>query len=442
MLAEVLIFVPSVARFRFDYLTERLERSQIASLSLLAADSGMVDAELEAELLDNANVLNISLRRDTVRQLVLAGPMPAPVDFMVDLRQDDAMTLIRDAFETLFFGGGRIVRVIGQPVKGGGTLIDITMQEDPLRKAMFDYGRTILILSAAISISTAALLFVAVRRFMVQPINRVVRHIRNFQEAPEDARAIIQPKASVAELYDAETALQSMEMQLNQSLRQKERLAALGGAVSKISHDLRNILTTTQLLADRMEASDDPAVQRNAPKLVDSLSRAVNLCESTLTFGKAEEQAPDISYFPMRLLLEDVVEAENLAAEGTDIEIVLEAPDNIRMEADEEQIYRVVSNLVRNSRQVLASQKSGGTISVSGEETEQFWDIRISDDGPGVPERAIQTLFKPFEGSARTGGTGLGLAISADLVKGHGGTLELVENSTNGATFRIRLPKN
>lgn len=442
MLAEVLIFVPSVARFRFDYLSERLERSQIASLSLLATESGMVSPELEAELLNNADVINISLRRDAVRQLVLASPMPAPVDIMVDLRKDDAMTLIRGAMGSLFLGKDRVMRVIGAPVKGGGTLIDITLLEGPLRIAMLEYSRTILILSAVISITTAALLFFAVRRFMVQPINRVIRQIRQFQNAPEDARAIIQPKASVVELYDAEVALQSMETQLNQSLRQKERLAALGGAVSKISHDLRNILTTTQLLADRMEASDDPTVQRNAPKLVDSLSRAVNLCESTLTFGKAEEQAPDISYFPMKLLLEDVVEAEALAAEGTEIDISLDAPDAVRMEADEDQIFRVVSNLVRNARQVLSNQKGKGQIRVVGSEDDEHWDIRISDNGPGVPERTIQTLFKPFEGSARTGGTGLGLAISAELVKGHGGSLELVENSEKGATFRIRLPKS
>ena len=74
MLAEILIFVPSVARFREDYLLARLERAQIASLALLAND--MIDSELEAELLENAEVLNVVLRRDEVRQLMLSSPMP------------------------------------------------------------------------------------------------------------------------------------------------------------------------------------------------------------------------------------------------------------------------------------------------------------------------------------------------------------------------------
>lgn len=441
MLAEVLIFVPSVARFRYEYLTERMERAQIASLALLASTNDMLEPGLEAELLNNAGVLNISLTRDSVRQLVLASPMSSPIDHMVDLRKDSAMDLIRDAFDTLFNGDDRIVRVLGEPVYGGGVLIDATMREKPLRDAMIGYGRTILVLSAVISVFTGMLLFGAVRKFMVQPIQRVVRQIRNFQDTPEDARAIIQPKASMTELFQAEQALQSMETELNQSLRQKERLAALGGAVSKISHDLRNILTTTQLLADRMESSEDPSVQRTAPKLVESLSRAVNLCERTLSYGKAEEQPPEISHFPMSLLVQDVAEAEMLAVEGKPVEITYSAPEGVRMDADQEQIFRVVSNLVRNAVQVLLSQSDGGTVHIDGREEVDSWVISVADTGPGLPKRALDSLFKPFEGSVRAGGTGLGLAIGAELVKGHGGSLLLSENSDQGATFTIKLPK-
>jgi hypothetical protein len=69
MLAEILIFVPSIARFREDYLLNHLERAQIASLALLADD--MLDPKLEAELLENAGVFNVVLRRDEMRQLML-----------------------------------------------------------------------------------------------------------------------------------------------------------------------------------------------------------------------------------------------------------------------------------------------------------------------------------------------------------------------------------
>lgn len=441
MLAEVMIFVPSVSRFREDYLRERLERSQIASLSLLAAPDDMVSQDLQAELLDNAEVLNIVLRRDEMRELILSTPMPSVVDMTVDLRDHSPWTLIRDAFGTLINGGDRIIRVVGEPVKGGGNLIEATMKEGPLKAAMLDYGARIFWLSLGLSLSIATMLFFAVRMLIGRPINRVVRQIQNFQSAPEDARKIIEPKAHVTEFFKAETALAEMETELNASLLERKRLVALGGAVSKISHDLRNILTTTQLLADRMEMSEDPRVQRIAPKLVNSLSRAVNLCERTLSFGKAEEPAPTLSKFSVYKLIEDVAEAERLAIGDGDVKIAIKAPKRLNIWADQDQIFRVVSNLTRNARQVLMARPNGGDIIIeASEDAANYW-IRVSDTGPGLPPRARENMFKPFEGSARVGGSGLGLAISAELVTGHSGTLELLESTEAGTTFEVCLPK-
>lgn len=441
MLAEILIFVPSVSRFRLEYLQERLERSQIAVLAVLATPNDMVIDELERELLDNADVLNVVLRRDEMRELILASEIPAMVDANYDLRGASAWRLMSDAYATLSAEQDRVIRVIGEPVKGAGLLIEVSLEEAPLRASMLDYGLRILQLSLVISVITACLLFVAVRRFMVRPIERLVRHIKAYEEAPEDARRIIQPRETVAELLEAEVALNSMETQLSQSLRQKERLAALGGAVSKISHDLRNILTTTQLLADRMESSDDPRVARSAPKLVNSISRAVNLCESTLTFGKAEEKPPAITSVSLQTLFDDVAESERLAIEEEDITIAVADVGEMQADADHDQLHRVISNLVRNARQVLMGQDDGGTISLGAVEHPDGWALTVRDTGPGLPEKAIENIFKPFSGSVRKGGTGLGLAISAELVAGHGGRLELVENGPDGAAFQVWLPR-
>lgn len=440
MLAEILIFVPSVARFRVDYLQERLERSQIASLTLLATPNDMIEPELEAELLENAGVLNIVLRRDQIRELILSSPMPSTIGESYDLREPGAIELIQDVFATMVADEDRVIRVLGQPVKGAGLMIEVALEEAPLRDALWDYGRRILVLSAVISVFTACLLFLAVRAFMVRPIERLIRQIKKYEEAPEDARRIIQPKATVTEIFEAETALHSMETQLSQSLRQKERLAALGGAVSKISHDLRNILTTTQLLADRMEHSDDPRVQKSAPKLLNSLSRAVNLCESTLAFGKAEEASPTLRSVSMQQMFDDVVEAETLALTDGAVEIVAADVGGIEMQVDEDQIFRVVSNLVRNARQVLAAGK-GSRITLLGAQVADGWTITVRDNGPGLPPKALEHIFKPFEGNVRKGGTGLGLAISAELAGGHGGKLDLIDNSDQGATFQMWLPK-
>lgn len=439
MLAEVLIFVPSIARFRADFLLMRLKEAQIASLSQLAAEDAVSPA-LEAELLKNAEVFNVVLRRNEIRQLVLSSPIPAPISATYDLRMAGPWELIRDAMASLLNPDNQVIRVIGYPVQDAGILIEITMESGPLRTEMLDYGVRILLLSALISVVTAFLLFIAVRRLLVLPIRRVVRHMQAYAEAPEDARRVIEPEARVVELRVAEEALQSMQTQLTGALRQKERLAQLGGAVAKISHDLRNILTTAQLFADRIEGSADPVVARSAPKLVNSIARAVNLCESTLAFGKAEESPPRLTRFALRRLVEEMVEGEGLVAGGP-ITCLIDVPPSLTIRADAEQLHRVLTNLLRNSRQAIEATGQAGTIEISGGETDADWWIRIGDSGPGLPPKAREHLFAAFQGGARQGGIGLGLAIAAELVRGHGGRLELARSDSEGTEFIIRLPK-
>jgi signal transduction histidine kinase len=439
MLAEILIFVPSIARYRADFLLTRLKQAQIAALTQLATEE-MIMPELEAELLANAEVYNVVLRRDEVRQLVLSSPVPGDIHDTFDLRMAGPWELVRDAFALLADPEDRIIRVIGNPVQDAGTLIEVTMDTRPLRNAMVDYGLRILVLSALISVVTAILLFLAVRRLLVLPIRRVVRHMQTYAEAPEDARRVISPNADVEELRIAEEALQSMQTQLTGALRQKERLAQLGGAVAKISHDLRNILTTAQLFADRIEASADPVVARSAPKLVNSISRAVSLCESTLAFGKAEEPPPQLRRLNLAQLATEVVESEGLPSDAL-VTLLVDVPPGMMIRADGEQLYRVLSNLVRNARQAIDATGQSGSIEISAGEDEREWWIRVGDTGPGLPAKAREHLFSAFQGGARKGGTGLGLAIAAELVRGHGGQLELARSDGEGTEFAIHLPK-
>ncbi len=439
MLAEVFIFVPSIARFRQDYMVNRLERAQIASLALLADD--MIEPDLEQELLKNAGVYNVVLRRDEIRQLVLSSAMPKPVDETFDLRSPPASTLIMDAMKRLVTAEPQVVRVIGTPAQDAGLLIEITMPTEPLRTAMLDYGVRILLLSAVISIFTATLLFFAVRYFLVKPIKGVVSAMKSYAAAPEDARRIINPTASVKELADAEQALKSMQTDLTSMLKQRERLASLGSAVAKVSHDLRNILTTAQLFADRIDHSEDPVVARMAPKLMNSISRAVNLCESTLAFGKAEEPAPTLSVISLAAVASDVIEGEQLAAEGAAVRLFSEVPGGLMVRADPEQIYRVLSNLVRNARQAVSASGQEGSVTISAGESDRDWWITVSDNGPGLPARAKEHLFTPFQGAASKGGAGLGLVIAAELIRGHGGELTLQSTGPEGTVFAISLPK-
>jgi signal transduction histidine kinase len=438
VIAEVLIFVPSIARFRADYLQNRLELAQLAALALLATPEEMVAPDLEQELLNTAEVLNVVLRRDQVRELVLSSPVTR-IDDDFDLRGAGPVTLMRDALKVFLTTHDRVIRVVGRTKQGMRSEIEVTLHEWPLREAMIDQGLRILYTSLAISLATAALLFLAVQRLIVRPINRVVGHMAAYRDDPEDASRIIEPESGARELREAETALHDLQVRLTAALKQRARLAGLGGAVAKVSHDLRNLLTTAQLLTDRIERSTDPAVKRAAPKLVNSLARAISLCERTLAYGKAEEPPPEPADIRLAPLVEEVLANERLVIRGH-ATLAADVPDGLVVRADADQLYRVLSNLVRNAAEALEAAGRQGRVTVTARNSGDQTEIEVADTGPGLPQKARDNLFQPFRGGVREGGAGLGLVIAAELVRGHGGTLMLAETGPAGTVFRILLP--
>lgn len=440
MVAEVLIFLPSVARFRLDFLQERIERAHLASLALEVTPEGMVEPELETRLLENAGVLSIARRIEGARVLVLSAPMTRMIDVTFDLTAAGVLGSIGDALACLVSPPGRVIRVIGIPQRSGGTVIETVQDEGPLRDALVAFAGRVFVISLLISAFTAALIFLAVRRFITRPIAEVAASMIRFREDPEDATRIIRPSSRVREIAAAEQALHDLQGRLISALKQKERLAQLGAAVARIAHDLRNMLTTAQLLADRIDASRDPTVKRVAPKLIASVSRAIQLCERTLEYGRSEEPAPELRRVMLSPFVAEIGEGELLAVQGQAIEFRNEVPEGLTVEADPDQLFRVLGNLVRNARQAIEAEGRGGRITVRAQAVAEGTEILVADTGPGLPSRALENLFRPFRGGSRQGGSGLGLAIAAELVRGHGGRLDLVETSTAGTTFRILLP--
>jgi signal transduction histidine kinase len=232
-----------------------------------------------------------------------------------------------------------------------------------------------------------------------------------------------------------------MQRDLVSMLHQKSRLAALGLAVSKINHDLRNLLASSQLLSDQLASVPDPRVQRFAPKLMRSLERAIAFCQSTLSYGRAQEAAPDRRMILVEPVVNEVRESAGLASDAS-ISWINAVERGLTIDADPDQLFRILLNLVRNAAQALENQPQGAAtlqIRVTGRREGAVAIIEVSDTGPGVPQKARDHLFEAFQGSARPGGSGLGLAIAAELVGAHGGDIHLVEG-TIGATFRITLP--
>ena len=435
MLGEVLIYVPSIARFRLSYLQERIVASHLAALALKATPDNIVSKDLALELLNGAEVRVITLKRPESRELMLTEPMPPQIDAHFDIRNPSAMELISGAFMTLF-RGDRTIRVTASFPDGSPGSLDVILDETDLRKAMVGYSTNILTLSIVISLITASLVYLSLHILIVRPMGRITASMVSFRRAPEDDKVVIDETQRSDELGTAQRELRRMQEDLRGALKQRAHLAALGAAVSRINHDMRNLLSTAQLISDSLASVEDPKARRVVPRLMQTVDRAIDLCTQTLSYGRADEQPPRRTVFKLAELQDEVAATVGLPPDGS-ITWQCRVPRDLCVEADREQIFRILTNLGRNA---VAAMPDGGVITIEAEQTPERIGISIADSGPGLPEKALNHLFEPFAGSVRKGGTGLGLAISRELAVGHGGDLVLVKSGDEGTVFRLELP--
>src|SRR5918997_785203 len=131
---------------------------------------------------------------------------------------------------------------------------------------------------------------------------------------------------------------------------QKSWLAALGLAVSKINHDLRNLLASAQLFSDRLAGLPDPTVQRFAPKLMRALERAIDFCQSTLSYGRAQEAPPERRLLALQPLVEEVRETLGVGPDSN-VQWISSVERDLRIDADPDQLFRVLVNMGRNALQ-------------------------------------------------------------------------------------------
>lgn len=433
MLSEVLIFLPSVARDRLAFLQDRIDAARLAVFALEATPDNMVSQSLANELLSDVGAHGIVVHKEDAT-LMIDSEMPPTPNGTYDLRDVGMFTLMRDALVSLMRSDNRILRVLDVSRKEPGVTVELLLDEQPLRAEMWNFGGRLLGVSLIISLITAALVYVSLQWLLVAPMRRLTQGMIKFREDPQDASRVIEPAKRRDEVGQAQRELAAMQEALRQALNDKERLAALGTAVTKISHDLRNILSTMRLLSDGIAGSAVPEVRRIAPGLVAAIDRAVALCTGTLNYTSGAAPTVRRARFALAGLVEELAD---LGLKFNDEPLLLEnkVPSAIIAAADRDQLFRVLQNLAQN-----AAEAGAHCLSVRAVEANGMLVIEIADDGPGMPPKARDNLFRPFAGSARPGGTGLGLAIARELMRAHGGDIALDESTASGTIFRLSLP--
>ncbi len=447
MAAALLAIAPSLAAFEEGWLSERLQRAEVASVAVEISPAGAPSERVTGELLKGAGVVSVSVSSGGVRRLLLAPPRLPRAPDLIDLRHQDAAGWLLAPFAAVGGGPPRMLRIVGTPQFRGGEFVEIVVPEAPLRAELRAYLARLLLAAAFISAFAGVLVFLSLNAFLVAPMQRITEAMERFRARPDDPAARVAVSGRRDEVGRAEAELARMQEDLSQALQSRARLAALGEAVAKINHDLRNMLTSAQMASERLAASGDPKVALALPRLERALGRAQKLAEGVLAYGRTAEPEPEPRRVELRPAALAAAEDAGLLTEpgagagAAGARFLDHAPVGLQVDADPEQLHRVLVNLFRNARQALeAAGRTDGRVVLEAFRRENRASLLVADDGPGLPDRVMERLFQPFAGSGRPDGAGLGLAIARELARGHGGDLVLERSGPEGAAFRLDLP--
>lgn len=432
---------PAMAAYEKQWLLDRVRAAELASLAPEVAPDRVVSEQLKTKLLEGAGVEIVAVSIDGARSLVFSAGRPARAPYLVDLRPRATGLALFAPFQTLLGDGGR-VRVMAEPrFRTEADFIEFVATDTELKKALASYLWRLVAIVAGVAALAGLIVYVALNLFLVRPMQRITRAMERFRANPDDPAAVVQLSGRRDEIGRAEVELDLMQADLRVALNSRARLAALGEAVAKINHDLRNMLTSAQLASERLAASKDPKVSQALPRLERALDRAVKLAADTLVYGKTQEAAPEVQTVQLAAALKEAAAEARLT--GSSVKLVSKVAAGDQVTADPDQLHRILVNLLRNARQAIehqADRAGAGRVEVSLEAVSGASLIRVSDDGPGVPDRMRERLFQPFAGSGRPDSTGLGLAIARELAQGHGGDLTLSVTGAQGTVFELRLP--
>ena len=446
LIAELIVLIPSVSERRVGWLSDRVDSAYLVGLALASPDQ-MIDRETAEKLFATANILGVTIDSDGARMPVMTTRLTASqarVTRFVNLDRDMPQRQVASAWMSMFSTGDHSIRVVGRPQNASGVEVDMFVSQAALRRDLQQFALNVFLLSILISSLTAALVYAALNAMIVRPVKRITHNMMAFERNPDDEGAILVPTLRADEIGVAERSLASLERRTQSLLAERRRLAALGAGISKISHDLRNILASAQLMSDRLAKSEDPRVRKLSPRLIAALDRAIALSRDTLSYARMDPAALRLEPVDLRALIDDVF--DDCVIEG--VALLNEAAEGLVAQADPTQLYRALFNLVRNAVEALApagedgapAAKAGAAVIARTLEAPGGIAIEIIDNGPGLPQAAIDSLFEPFKGSLKPGGSGLGVAIALEIARAHRGGLTLVKSDASGASFRLTLP--
>lgn len=446
MLAELVIFVPSAATFRQDWLNDRAQQAGLLAQALTGVPDYEASEILTDQFMQDTDVIMMSAKRDGMSEFMLGSPPDDDKLEMIDLRETRRLPRYRDAFRTFFGNADGYLRVLAASPVTGQDALELLIPKSKLKWAMRDYAKRIAVLSLAIALITGLLIYLAMLFMIIRPIEKLAAGLADFREDPEKRRSNLPPSSRKDEIGQLQREFYDMKQGVRASFKQRERLATLGMAVAKINHDLRNVLASASLVSDRLASDPEERISKMGARLTRSIDRGIKLTSEVLNFSLSGQDEAELEVVRISLLVGEAA-GDTLGSFGTGarrISFTNKIPSELIVTADKDHTYRIFHNLFRNAAQAMAKmpeENATRNLSVEAIPAGDHISILVKDTGPGLPDKAKDNLFKAFASASGRGSTGLGLTISQDLAREQGGDIVLESTSKDGTVFAVSLQK-
>ncbi|HEY4378869.1 MAG TPA: ATP-binding protein [Acidobacteriaceae bacterium] len=293
-----------------------------------------------------------------------------------------------------------------------------------------------------VALLAGATMLVSISRTLTRPIETLVEGTRALALGNFNYRL---SEDGVEEIRELSRAFERMRVELQRSqsdLLDSERLATIGRMASSISHDLRHYLSAMYANAEFMSSERLPQAEREELflEVKNAVQGMTDLLDSLLLFtqtGRALE--PSQEY--IATVVQRAVGMVRSHPAARDVRIVVTENSTTEAWIDSKKLGRAVYNLLLNACQAARRGKDLPLVALNLDEDESSIRIKVSDNGPGVPESIRKTMFLPFVSEGKESGVGLGLTLAQQIAQEHGGTIELQETLDGYSVFIITLPK-
>lgn len=375
---------------------------------------------------------------------VLAGSLPRVSDTYMSSISPDAFQS-PGRVDTVVVNGEHFL-VVSHELSSRATapLLLIEMESLDQEELTIRQIDRLVLLAGALALALGTVLMLALARFVTRPLEQLASGVRAFASGNSTHLLPYRGTREVRELSTAFARMRREIQQANHALLESERLATIGRMAGSVSHDLRHYLAAIYANSEFLASDSVPKTERDEvlAEIRDAVNGTTEMLESLVMFGRTGAGLRRSQQF-IANLAERALHLVHSHPDAARVEFNLHAdqPSATGAYVDAKQIERAIYNLLLNACQAPRPEGLQARVAVTVLGREQEVEIDVTDNGNGVPDGILTTLFEPFVSEGKHKGSGLGLTLTQSIAVEHGGSVTLARNVPGETVFRMQIPR-